>query len=108
MEAKPITEEQRLERNRKARERRRYMKSLTEEQKAERAARWHATRRRNQASAEADIQRRAALWNQMLRIEAYLPTLRLKRQEAAERLAELDSLISDEERTVAEIKAAVR
>ncbi len=53
------------------------------------------------------INRRVALWGQRERIVAYLPRLYEQREEALRRLADLDQLIRDEEKTVTQIERMV-
>ena len=60
-----------------------------------------ARQRRQREAIDEAIERRANAWQQAQRIEAYLPTLRARRDE-------LDELIRDEEQAVAEIRSAVK
>lgn len=53
------------------------------------------------------IERRAQLWCQRERIVAYLPRLYQQREEARKRLEDLDQLIRDEEKAVAQIDRQV-
>ena len=68
---------------------------------------WHEARESATATKNRHADRRAELWNQMLRMESYLPRLHEQRDEAAERLAELDRLIADEENEARRIRASI-
>lgn len=70
-----------------------------------RGQKYEAKKRESEAAA---IERRTSLWLQKERIERYLPTLRLKREEAARHLQDLDELIRDEQAAVAEIREQVK
>ncbi len=100
-------ERQELERFRQ-RQQRAKQYGLTPEEFAEK----ERQREQRQASAEESewdrlINRRVALWCQLERIVAYLPRLYEQREEALRRLADLDQLIRDEEKTVTQIERMV-
>ena len=107
---RPLTGEQRREldnfRQRRTRARR---AGLFEEEFLEKERRLRERRekyRREESEKEQTTNRRAAMWVQMLRIQAYLPRLYEQRQEAAQRLGDLDRLIHDEEIEASRIRAA--
>ncbi len=72
-----------------------------EETRGQRAYR----RKRERAAQAAEL--RTASWHEAERIEAYLPTLYRQREEAAQRLAELDQLIADEQQAIEAIREIV-